>query len=333
MSNPTLLPSEQHDASTQAARGATFREPQTVFPKRISWQALEPYAFLAIPLGLMGLFLFWPTAMAVGMSLLDYHHDLYAPQWVGWSNYQQLFQSVRFWNALVNTGLFSLGVVPAMVLIPIVMALLVNGTLRGMALFRTLLYLPVVVSMVVVGIAWKWLYAEQGLINYWLANLGFAPVDWLVNPDVALLAVMLVVIWKGLAYYMMMYLANLQTVSQDLYEAASIDGANLWQRHWFVTLPHLAPTMSMVALISTIGCLKVFTEMYVMTRGGPLGRTQTLVYYIYERAFEHLDLGVATAAGLVLMAILMVLSLLQVLLTGLGESSSDQQKIQAHRAV
>jgi putative chitobiose transport system permease protein len=165
--------------------------------------------------------------------------------------------------------------------------------------------------MVVVGLTWKWLYADDGLVNYGLSLVGLPKVGWLVNPDIALYAVMAVIIWKGLAYYMMMYIAHLQSVSQDLYEAATVDGANLWQRHWHVTLPHLRPAMAMVALISTIGSLKVFTEIYVMTRGGPVGATQTMVYYIFDQAFGNLDLGLATAAGLILMAILLVLSMIQ----------------------
>ncbi len=170
-------------------------------------------------------------------------------------------------------------------------------------------------SMVVVGIAWRWLYADDGLINWFLSLFHIGKVGWLVNPDIALYSVMIVVVWKGMAYYMMMYLAHLQSLSQDLYEAAEIDGANLWQKHLNVTLPHLRPTMVMVAIISTIGSLKVFTEIYVMTRGGPVGATKTLVYYIYERAFENLDLGVASAAGIVLMLILLVFSILEMKLS------------------
>jgi putative chitobiose transport system permease protein len=202
-----------------------------------------------------------------------------------------------------------------MVALPFVLALLVNGKLKGMTLFRSLIYIPVITSIVVVGLTWRWMYADDGLINWFLSLLHLPKVGWLVNPDIALYSIMIVVVWKGLAYYMMMYLAHLQSLSQDLYEAADIDGASLWQKHWHVTLPHLRPTMVMVAIISTIGCLKIFGEVYVMTRGGPVGATKTLVYYIYERAFENLDLGLASAAGIVLMLILLVLSLVEMQLS------------------
>lgn len=275
------------------------------------FRRVTPYLYLIVPLVLLVAFFFWPLVMAFNISMLDYGHDLYAPAFVGLENYARLADSAPFWNAMRNTVVFLVGVVPAMVVLPIFMALLLNGEIKGISVFRSLIYVPVVISMVVVGIAWKWLYATDGLINYFLSLVGLPKVGWLVNPDVALYAVMAVVVWKGLAYYMMMYLAHLQSLSTDLYEAAEIDGAGLWRKHWHITVPHLRPTMVMVAIISTIGSLKVFAEIYVMTRGGPVGATETLVYFIYQRAFENLDLGVASAAGIVLMVILLVFSVIE----------------------
>lgn len=274
-----------------------------------------PYLYLSLPAIFMIGFFFVPLGMAFRISLLDYAKDIYQPAFVGLGNYIKLSHSAPFWNALQNTFVFLLGAVPAMVVLPIFLALLVNGKLRGIEILRSLIYIPVVISMVVVGIAWRWLYADDGLINWLLSLAGLPKVGWLVNPDIALYSVMIVVVWKGLAYYMMMYLAHLQSISLDLYEAAEIDGANLWQKHWNVTLPHLRPTMVMVGIISTIGSLKVFTEIYVMTRGGPVGATKTLVYYIYERAFENLDLGLASAAGIILMLILLAFSMLEMKLS------------------
>ncbi len=264
-----------------------------------------------LPLGLMAVFFFYPVGSALYMSLLDYSHNIVEPSFIGLQNYQTLFSSGDFWNASVNTVIFMLGVVPAMATIPILLALALNTPLKGIGLFRLLIYLPVVVSMVVVGIAWKWLYAKEGLINIVLQKLGLGSVDWLVNPDIALIAVMIVVVWKGLAYYMMMYLAQLQSVNKTLYESAQIDGASALKTHWHITLPHLKPTILLVMVISTIGSLKTFTEIYVMTKGGPIGATETLVYFIYKRAFENLDLGIACAAGLVLMVVLLALSAAQ----------------------
>jgi putative chitobiose transport system permease protein len=275
-----------------------------------------PYLYLIAPAIFMLAFFFLPLLMAFRISLSDYSRDIYHPTFVGMANYAALLHSEPFWSALRNTFVFLIGVVPAMMILPIFLALLLNGKIKGIDIFRSLIYLPVVISMVVVGIAWRWLYADDGLINWFLSLFHLPKVGWLVNPDIALYSVMAVVVWKGVAYYMMMYLAHLQSLSQELYEAAEIDGAGWWQKHWNVTLPHLRPSMVMVAIISTIGSLKIFTEIYVMTRGGPVGATKTLVYYIYERAFENLDLGIASAAGIVLMLILLVFSILEMKLSG-----------------
>jgi putative chitobiose transport system permease protein len=278
-----------------------------------SW---TPFAYLLLPILLLGAFFLLPLGMAFHISLFDYGHDLYHPSFVGLTNYLTLFHTPGFWSAIGNTAALLIGIVPTMIVLPLLLALLVNGKLRGMQLFRALLYLPVVVSMVVAGLTWRWLLADDGLLNGVLSAAHLPKVGWLVNPDVALYSVMVVIVWKGAAYYMMMYLAHLQNVSHDLYEAAALDGAEGWHKHWHVTLPHLRPTMVMVAIISTIGTWKIFTEIYVMTRGGPAGGTKTLVYYLYERAFENLDLGIASAAGLILMMILIIFGLIEMRFSG-----------------
>ncbi len=295
------------------------------------FRKITPYLYLILPGLFLLAFFVVPLVMAFQISLNDYSHDLYTPSFAGVGNYIQLWHSVPFWNALKTTFVFLLGVVPAMMILPVFMALLVNGEIRGIAIFRSLIYLPVVVSMVVVGIAWRWLYADDGLLNWLLSLVNLPKAGWLVNPDIALYSVMLVVVWKGVAYYMMMYLAHLQSLSKDLYEAAEIDGATVWHKHWAVTLPHLRPTMTMVAIISTIGSLKVFTEVYVMTHGGPIGATKTLVYFIYERAFENLDLGIASAAGIVLMIILLIFSLIEMQLSP-GEGDEGGKRLWQRKA-
>jgi len=267
------------------------------------------WIYLTVPLILLVVFFFVPMAMAFYISMLDYGHAIFSPAFVGMDNYGALLSSQHFWKVVTNTLVFMLVVVPAMIVVPIPVALLVNHSLPGMAAFRAIVYLPVVVSLVVAGIAWKWLYAGDGLINYFLSLVGLPKVNWLVSPDIALFAVGAMVVWKGVGYYMMMYLSNLQSISHELYEAAEVDGASLVQKHWHITLPHLKPALAMVAIISTIGALKVFTEIYVMTMGGPVGSTETFVYYIYDQAFANLNLGIASAAGFVLMVIIFVLSL------------------------
>ncbi|MEB3206190.1 MAG: sugar ABC transporter permease [Vampirovibrionales bacterium] len=272
----------------------------------------EPYAYLALPLAALMLVFGWPFVGSLGMSLLNFDQNLYAPTWAGFGNLIALLSNTGFQQALWQSGLYLVGIVPPLVLLPVAVAMLVNGNFRGVSTFRILLYLPVVVSMVAVGIAWKWLLQEDGLLNYLLSIAfgwaGFKPLPWLVWPKLAMLSIMAVVIWKGIGYYMMIYLSHLQHLSADLDEAAALDGANLWQRFWQVTLPQLKPAMALVALVSTIGALKLFTEIYVMTRGGPAGTTQSAVYAVYELAFERLQLGQACAAGLLLSALLVTLS-------------------------
>lgn len=273
---------------------------------------MRPWLYLAFPLALLMLFFIIPTGMAFYISLFDYSQHLYHPQFVGLANYQTLLTQPHFWQVAWNTLLFTGLTVPAMLTLPIILALLVNHQLKGITLFRTLIYLPVIVSVVVAGIAWKWLYASDGLINYLLSFLHIPKTPWLTAPEFAMVAIVIMVVWKGLGYYMMMYLASLQSISSELYESAQIDGANTFQSHWHITVPHLRPTMAMIALVSTIGALKVFTEMYVMTRGGPVGSTETMVYYIYEQAFGQLNLGLASAAGWLLVLVLLGLSLIQI---------------------
>jgi len=293
-----------------------------------------PYLYLLLPALLLGIFFLYPLLMASHISLLDYSHDLYNPNFVGFGNYLTLFHMPAFWTAIINTVVLLLGIVPVMIVFPLLLSLLVNGEFKGVQAFRVLLYMPVIVSMVVAGLTWRWLLADDGLLNGFLALFHLPKVAWLTDPDIVLYSIMLVIIWKGAAYYMMMYLAHLQNVSQDLYEAAILDGADNWKKHWYVTLPHLRPTMIMVAIISTIGTWKIFTEIYVMTRGGPAGGSKTLVYFLYERAFENLDLGIASAAGLILMGILIVFSLIEMWVSGKAESlrSGKKHKVAVNHA-
>jgi putative chitobiose transport system permease protein len=214
---------------------------------------------------------------------------------------------------MFNTFLYLVIAVPFLVIFPLFIAILINQKIRGITLYKILIYFPVIVSIVVAAIAFKWLYASEGILNYLLSLLHIEPIGWLVDTKWALFSVTLVTIWKGIGYYMMIYLASLMSVPQDLYEAADIDGANFFQKHLTVTIPHIMPTIALVTTISTISAMKVFAEIYVMTKGGPLNSSKTIVYYIYERAFENLDLGYASALAVVLLVIVMLFSLINIL--------------------
>ncbi len=267
-----------------------------------------PYFFLAPALVLLGIFFFIPFMQTLGLSTLDYSNSLYSPTFAGFKNYLQVFNDPVFIKVLLNTFGYLLIAVPFLTIFPLFLAILVNQKLRGIKIYKVLIYLPVVVSIVVCAIAFKWLYAENGVLNYMLSVVGFSSIGWLTDPKYALFSVALVTIWKGIGYYMIIYLAALVGVPKELYEACEIDGANSWQKHLTVTIPHLMPTIALVSTISAISAMKVFAEIYVMTKGGPLNSSKTIVYYIYERAFENLDLGVASAMAVILLVIVLIMS-------------------------
>ena len=278
---------------------------------------LIPYLFLLPAIIALSVTIFIPAIQAFSLSFTQYDYDLTKiPRWVGLTNFQRLFSDRVFWQTIRNTALYLIGVVPVLVIVPLVLAIAVNQKLKGINWFRTAFYTPVVISMVVAGIAWKALYTNNGIINQFLLQLGFDKgIPWLTSPKLALWSVMLVTIWKGLGYYMVIYLAGLQSIPSELYEAAAIDGSDGWQKHWDVTFPLMRPYLMLVAIISAISATKVFEEVYVMTKGEPLNSSKTVVYYLYERAFQDLDISYACTIGLALFLGILVLSILNLRLS------------------
>ena len=223
-------------------------------------QRLTPYLFLLPALLILGLTVFWPALQAFYLSFTRYEYDLtQPPQWVGFANFRRLWADPVFWQTLWNTVLYLVGVVPILVVAPLALAILVNQKLRGIHWFRAAYYTPVVISMVVAGIAWKWLYAENGLLNQLLLQFGgTGGIPWLTSPRLAIFSVMAVTVWKGLGYYMVIYLAGLQSIPPDLYEAAAMDGSDGIRKHWDITVPLMKPYLMLVAVISAISATKVF---------------------------------------------------------------------------
>ena len=275
-------------------------------------QKRTPYLFLLPAAALLLLFFFIPFFQTIIYSFQDYSTDIYNPIFGTLSNYKELCHSHTFIKSLFNTFWFLALTTPFLVIFPLIIAILINQKIRGKTLYKLIIYLPVVVSIVVVAIAFKWLYAPKGLLNYFLEIIHFPAIDWLSSPNVAMVSVALVTIFKGVGYYMMIYLASLMSVPKELYEAAEIDGANEFQKHTTVTIPHLMPTIALVSTISAISALKVFVEIYIMTKGGPLDSTKTIVYYIYERAFENLDIGLASAACVILLVVVLIFSVINI---------------------
>ncbi|MEO1209840.1 MAG: sugar ABC transporter permease [Cyanobacteria bacterium J06638_20] len=315
-----------------------------LWQRRALLQSLTPYLFLAPALLILGLTVFYPAVRAFLLSFTRYEFDITQPPiWVGPENFQRLLTDDVFWITLGNTLLYLVCVVPLLVVLPLLLAILVNRTLPGIHWFRAAYYTPVIISMVVAGIAWNWLYTENGLFNQflgWLATgiLAWLPdierltpliskltalqegIPWLTSPDLALFSVMAVTVWKGLGYYMVIYLAGLQAIPKDLYEAAAIDGSDGWQKHWDITVPLMRPYLLLVGVISAIAATKVFEEVFVMTQGGPRNSSKTIVYYVYEEAFENLEISYACTVGLVLFLIILALSILRLTLGGQSKS-------------
>jgi len=276
-----------------------------------------PYLFLVPALLVLGLTVFYPALQAFLLSFTRYEFDItQPPRWIGLENFQRLLKDQVFWKTLRNTLTYLVGVVPILVTVPLGLAILVNRTLPGIGWFRAAYYTPVVISMVVAGIAWRWLYAETGLLNQILRGLHLSQegIPWLTSPNWALFSVMVVTVWKGLGYYMVIYLAGLQAIPADLYEAAAIDGSDGWQKHWDITVPLMRPYLYLVGVISAISATKVFEEVYIMTQGGPRSSSKTIVYYVYEQAFQDLEISYACTIGLALFLLILTLSVLRLTL-------------------
>ena len=256
-----------------------------------------------------------PALMALLMSFTRSGLDVSEPlQFIGLANIQRLLADPMFLRVLGTTAIYLVGVVPPIVLGALALAVLVNRALPGMHWFRGAFYTPVLVSIVVAAIAFRWLYAENGLINGWgqaLFGDAFTPIGFLTDPLLALPSVMLVTLWKGLGYYMVIFLAGLQGIPKDLYEAAELDGSVGWRQHLDITLPLLRPYVALVAVISAIAATKVFEEVFLMTQGGPADSTRTVVYYVYDLAFQELEISYACTAGLALFLVVLVLGLIQ----------------------
>lgn len=294
----------------------------------INQKQLTPYLFLLPALIILGLTVIWPALQAFYLSFTRYEYDItQAPEWIGLANFQRLIADKIFWQTLRNTLIYLLGVVPILVILPLGLAILVNQKLQGISWFRAAYYTPVIISMVVAGLAWKWLYAENGLLNQILKLIGLNEgIPWLTSPKLALFSVMMVTIWKGLGYYMVIYLAGLQSIPNELYEAAAIDGSDGLKKHWDITVPLMKPYLFLVAVISAISATKVFEEVYIMTQGGPRNSSKTVVYYLYDQAFRNLEISYACTIGLVLFLIILGLSIVRILFNN-SSSAIDTPRI------
>jgi ABC-type sugar transport system permease subunit len=270
--------------------------------------------FIIVPMISMIVFLFIPMVVSLWWSLNDYT-GLTAAKFVGLNNYIKLITDDKiFIKGLLNTTVFVLLGMSIGPTLGLLTALMLNQNVRFRSLFRTAYYLPVMTSLVVVSTIWVMLYNQNGLFNTILVNLGLHKVGWLSNPHVALISVAIASIWQGFGFETVVFLAALQSIPRELYEAAMMDGAGAWAQFRFITLPSLKPVIFFVYIIGIIGSYQVFDQVFVMTDGGPVYSTTTIVYYLFNRFMNH-KLGYASAIAYILFAILVIFSYMQMRLS------------------
>jgi multiple sugar transport system permease protein len=288
-----------------------------------NWAA---WAFIAPALLVIAVFFLLPVLAGLALSFTDF--DIYALadignlRFVGLANYVELLQTPLFWKALGNT-IYFVGVgVPLSIAVSLGTALLLNSKLaRFKSFFRVALFAPVVTTLVAVAVVWRYLlHTRSGLINYGLQGLGLEPIDWLGDPHWAMPAIILFAVWKNFGYNMIIFLAGLQSVPEDLYEAARIDGASGWQQLRHITLPALAPVILLVSVLTMAGYFQLFAEPYVMTQGGPLQSTVSVLYFMYEEGFKWWNLGFASAIAFVLFVLMFAVTMLQLYVARLREA-------------
>lgn len=256
-------------------------------------------------------FMLVPLVMAFYYSLTDYD-VISKANFIGFENYIELFQDRHFITALKNTLWYCILTVPTGVILSLLLAVLLNRQIRGISVFRTFFFIPVITSMVAVSLVWSMLYEENGgLLNTILSALNLPTVGWLTDTKMAMISIAIMSVWKSLGYNMTIFLAGLQGVSHDLYEAATIDGANSVQKFFKITVPMIAPTTYFVTLMSLIGSLQVFDQINIMTQGGPVNSTKTVSFYLYQYGFSYYKMGYACAAAYVLFLLVFIVSVIQ----------------------
>jgi multiple sugar transport system permease protein len=274
---------------------------------------ITPY-LLILPTYLLFLFFFLlPVFQSFVLSFYKWNGFSLERKFIGFSNYTRLFHDADFWNAAKNTLAYTIGTVPLSILAGLLLAILLSGNLKGVSLFRSIYFMPTIISMVAISVVWNWIYSpdSSGLANAFLKTLGFSKQSWLSDPKTALPALMIMGVWKNFGYGMVILLAGLKSIPTSLYEAASLDGADRWRQFKNVTFPLLRPTVAFLAIILTIQSFQVFDQVNIMTQGGPVGSTEVIVSYLYKLGFGEFEMGYASAVAYVLFFIIMFITVIQ----------------------
>jgi len=273
-----------------------------------------PYLFLAPALVLLGIFVIYPIFAVIYYSFTDYD-IIRPPVFIGLENFENLFADETFWLALTHSIVYLL-VTPILIVLSIGLAIIVNRQLRGIHIYRALYFVPAVSGSIAIGLSWRWLFERTGFVNSVLLSFGWIsePVQWLATPALVLPLAMLLTIWAGFGYYAVIFLAGLQNIPEELYDAAMIDGASTFQKHRHVSIPGLRPQIVFVFVISSLAALKVFDEIYVLTNrtGGILDSGTTMVFYLWKQAFELQHAGYASAIAIALLVVTLAFSIVNV---------------------
>ncbi|WP_414584010.1 carbohydrate ABC transporter permease [Scytonema sp. PCC 10023] len=279
-----------------------------------SWldnDTVAAWIFLTPAVIFLGIFILGPIAYLFFLSFTAGNFTSTGAYWVGLKNYWRLLLNPDFWQVLGNTFYFTVATVIPSLIIPLGLAVLLNGSIALREALRTTYFLPSIISLVAAGLGFRWLFQPEGPVNALLNSIGISSISWLGDTFWAMPVLIILSIWKQLGFNMVVFLAGLQAIPPSRYEAAELDGANSWQQFWHITLPGLRPTLIFATVTTVIFTLRSFEQVYVMTSGGPLNSTNLLVYYIYQEAFGQFDFGYAAAAATVLLAITLVLVYLQ----------------------
>jgi len=277
------------------------------------------FLFVAPAVLLFVIFVVGPLIASFYWSFTEFN-GLQPAKWVGLQNYRNIFfNDPRFWKSVRNTVFYTAGVIPPGIILSLLLAIAVDQRIRFRNFFQIIYFIPSVTSVIALSVIWKWLFAGEkyGLINYFLVLLGLKPVDWLMSPFWTLPAIMIMSIWAGVGYNMILFLVGLQTIPTTVYEAADIDGANVWDKFWNITLPLLKPTMVFVVIMGFIASFQVFERIYIMTEseygiGGVLDSALTVVAYLYDMGFRKFQMGYASAIGYIIFAVIFVITMINV---------------------
>jgi multiple sugar transport system permease protein len=266
------------------------------------------------------MFRVWPNFQAFIISFQDYRISGES-EFIGLANYQRLLDDPVFWGALRVTFVYALIAVPLTTVVALALALLINRSLKGISFFRALYFLPYITSFVMVAVIWKTIYRRNdGLLNQLLDQFSLGPVPWLESQDLVLPSIAIMATWKGVGYSMMIFLAGMRSIPASYLEAAAVDGATPRQRFFHIVLPLLRPIVFFVVVIETISSFQIFDAIYVMTAGGPIRASYSLVYMMYDEGFGFFDFGYASAIGVVLFGMVLMVSLIQRAMFGRGDT-------------